>query len=243
MGRCVRLRAHRLLAASVCILSGCAQTRITIPILPPLPMDPASLHAAFWTEPFNGVDPERWKDVEVESRHSVYEPVLLDDRPCLRARSQGGASILLAEVRFDPEKYEWFSWDWRVDQLVAGEALERKDGSDAAARVYVYFDTGKLPWQKRNLDYVWSATLPAGTVLNSAFSPASKIIIVESGTGALGQWRHVERNLEEDYELAFGKQSLPDVVAIGVMSDSDNTGGESLAYFDDLRVSARPRSP
>ncbi|MDP3703841.1 MAG: DUF3047 domain-containing protein, partial [Candidatus Omnitrophota bacterium] len=124
----------------------------------------------------------------------------------------------------------------RVDQLPTGEALERKDGSDAAARVYVYFETTGLPWQKRNIDYVWSATLPVGTILDSAFSSASKIIVVESGTGSVGQWRRVQRNLRADYARCFGEDP-PDVVAIGVMTDADNTRGEALAYYDDLRIS------
>ena len=139
-------------------------------------------------------------------------------------------------MRFDPDTYEWLSWDWRVDQLVEGEALERKDGSDASARVYVYFESSGLPWQKRDLDYVWSASLPVGTILNSAYSSVSKIIVVESGTASLGRWRHVERNLEEDYRRCFGKHPAH-VIAIGLMSDTDNTHGQALAYFDELRVS------
>jgi hypothetical protein len=177
--------------------------------------------------------------VEVR-RRTDYSAVELDGRSCLRAHSRHGGSILLAPVSFDPETFEWFSWSWRVDRLVEGEALQRKNGSDASARVYVYFETGGLPWQKRNLDYVWSASLPVGTVLESAFSSASKIIVVESGAASLGRWRTVQRNLEADYERCFGKGPLPKVIAIGIMTDTDNTGGEALAYFDDMRISRLP---
>jgi hypothetical protein len=100
----------------------------------------------------------------------------------------------------------------------------------------VYFETPGLPWQKRNIDYVWSASLPVGTILSSAFSSSSKIIVVESGATALGQWRTVERNLEDDYEQCFGEDP-PDVIAIGVMTDTDNTAGEAVAYYDDLHIS------
>ena len=201
---------------------------------PRLPQSPS----IFWAEPFQSIDPERWREVEVK-RHTRYEEVVLDGRSCLRATSQNSASVLLTPVRFNPETYKWFSWEWRVDQLVAKEALDRKSGSDAAARVYVYFQSPGLPWQKRSLDYVWSASLPVGAILNSAFSPTSKMIVVESGTASLGQWRKVERNLEDDYERCFD-QHLPDVIAIGIMTDTDNTGGKALAYFDELRVSHEP---
>lgn len=215
---------------------GCATSRsVTVPLIPPFPLvsPPALL-----TEPFDTLDPGRWRNVGVEGQ-TQYDVVALDGQSCLRAQSQAGASILLTEARFDPERYEWLSWAWRVDQLNEAEDLTTKEGSDASARVYVYFDTGGLPWQKRNLDYVWSAHLPADTVLTSAYSDNSKIIVVESGADHLGQWRRVERNLEDDYERVFGEaKKLPKVAAIGIMTDTDNTKASALAYFDELRITA-----
>ncbi len=178
---------------------------------------------------------QEWKNVSVHGE-TRYEAVSLEGRACLKAESQNSASILLHALQFNPDKHERLSWDWRVDQLVEGEALEHKNGSDASARVYVYFESRGLPWQKRNLDYVWSSSLPVGTLMDSAYSSTSKIIVVESGAERLGQWRHVRRNLEDDYEQAFGGHP-PNVVAIGLMVDTDNTHGHALAYFDDVKVS------
>ena len=209
--------------------------RVTAPSAPLLSGQPS----VFWSESFDEVNPEHWREVEVR-RHTHYEAVDLDGRRCLRVESRNEASILLRPMRFDAQTYPWLSWDWRVDHHVEREALSDKSGSDAAVRVYVYFDSQGLPWQKRSLDYVWSASLPVGTVMHSAFSSDSKIIVVDSGSP--GQWRHVERNLQEDFERSFGKP-MPPVIAIGVMGDSDNTEGESLAYLDELRLSRKPRSP
>ena len=188
-----------------------------------------------WHEPFNHLARARWREVEVQGR-SEYVPVELDGRRCLRAQSEGGASMLLSRLEVDPRQHEWLAWEWRVDELLAEEALEHRRGSDASARVYVYFDTGGLPWQRRNIDYVWSAHLPVGMILDSAYSSASKIIVAESGREHLGQWRTVTRNLREDYQRCFGADP-PLVLAIGLMTDSDNTQGETLAYFDELRIS------
>lgn len=218
---------------------GCARTSLapsrTVSLPPFTPISPVPV---LWMEPFDELRPEFWREIEVHGQ-TRYAVVDLDGRRCLKAESQAGASILVNTVRFDPEAFEWLSWQWRVDELVHGETLTRKDGSDAAARVYVYFDTQGLPWQKRNLDYVWSATLPIGTILPSAFAPSSKIIVVESGSEHLGQWRTIERNLEEDYQRCFGKGPLPDVIAIGIMSDTDNTRARAVAYFDEFRVARR----
>ena len=49
------------------------------------------------------------------------------------------------------------------------------------------------------------------------------MIVVQSGTEGLGQWRDVRRNLREDYRRAFGAAPGP-VVAVAVMTDTDNTG-------------------
>ena len=222
-----------LLSCGLLLGIGCVTQRMLIPVMPSLIGPPKS--PVVWEEPFQQLDPQRWREVEVHG-HTQYRIVTLDGQPCLEARSQGHASILLSPVRFNPRIISWLSWEWRVDRPVEGEALKTKKGSDAPARVYVYFDTQGLPWQKRSLDYVWSAFLPVGTVIESAFSAQSKILVVESGTQALGQWRHEERNVAEDYRRAFGVNA-PGAVAIGIMSDSDNTGGESLAYVRQLRVS------
>jgi hypothetical protein len=206
--------------------------------MPPLVSAPRP--AVFWSESFAQLDADQWRRVEVRGGQTDYAVVELEGRQCLKAESHGQASILLSPVRFDPDTYEWLSWEWRVERLVEGEALDHKDGSDAAARIYVYFDTPGLPWQRRNIDYVWSASLPVGTILTSAYSKNSKIIVVDSGPEHLGTWRTVTRNLEDDYERCFGDGDPPEVVAIGVMTDTDNTGAQALAYFDELRISRLP---
>ena len=219
-----------LLAA---LVGGCAAPRVKVPLLPSFPLSAAS--SVLWTEPFDALVPQQWREVDVHGRTS-YETVTLDGRSYLRAHSVSAASALQHPVRFNPKTYPRFSWSWRVEHPVAGEALERKEGSDAAARLYVYFETRGLPWQKRSIDYVWSNTLPVETMLTSPFSSISKMIIAERGTDAPGQWRTEERNLAEDYARVFGGDP-PDVVAIGVMTDTDSMSGEALAYYDDLQIS------
>jgi len=215
---------------------GCSSRRLT-GFVPP-PFLPSRHPSTVWAEPFQTLDPARWREVVLRG-HTQYEAVEVDGRRCLRAQSDGTASLLVSVVRFDPDESPWLSWEWRVDRLVEREMLNRKEGADAAARIYVYFETRGLPWQKRSLDYVWSAALPKGTRLSSPFSPVAKLIVVESGAEALGQWQRVERHLGEDYRRCFGA-APPDVVAIGVMSDSDNTGSRTLAHVDELRVGRRP---
>lgn len=216
--------------------TGCAARQVAAP--PSRAVPPAPRVGIGWSESFETLHPDRWREVLLKGQ-TVYQAVELEGRHCLKAQSEAGASILIAPVQFDPDTFEWVSWQWRVERLVEGEALQRKGGSDCAARLYVYFDTKGLPWQKRSLDYVWSASLPVGTVLSSAYSPDSKIIVVESGTAYLGQWRSVNRNIERDYTRCFG-HNPPKAIAIGIMTDTDNTSSSAVAYFDEITVSREP---
>ena len=46
-----------------------------------------------------------------------------------------------------------------------------------------------------------------------------------------GGWTVERRDLVQDYKMLFGRAPRRDVVAVGLMSDSDNTGTVSEAYF------------
>ena len=226
-------------------VGGCAEHSMRVQLIPPLlsPAQPAQTHTpqtdTLLREPFDRLDLSQWREVEVRGR-TQYSLETSEAGGILTAHSVGGASILLRAVRFRQDAYPWISWRWRVDRFVDGENLRRKEGSDAAARVYVYFDTPGLAWQKRNIDYVWSQTLPVGTVLKSAFSGASRILVVDSGTERPGEWRTVSRNIKDDYRRCFGGSSAPAVAVIGLMTDADNTHSEALASFDDLTISRTP---
>lgn len=236
----------------VAVSTGCSPRPIPIvsplmsPIIRPIPLVGSmvgSKPATLLHEPFNAIDPTRWREIEVKGRteFSIEE---LDGRRVLKAHSHAHASILLCQVGFDPGDYPWVNWRWRVDHLLEQENLATKPGSDAPARVYVYFDTPGLPWQKRNLDYVWSSLMPVGTILPSAYSKTSMILVVDSGPQHLGQWRAVSRNIFNDYRAVFpGEREVPDVLAIGLLTDADSTSTMATAYYDDVLVTREAAFP
>ena len=232
-------------------IAGCAGGRSTaVPQAAPSPATPriSGFDATvlqpvqpvvLFVETFNRLDDERWKPVEVRGS-TRYTVDVLEGNAVLKAASRAGASMLVAPLRVRLDAQTWLSWRWRVDQPVAGENLREKRRSDAAARVYVFFNTKGFPWQKRQLDYVWSSALPEGTVLTSPCSRAARIIVVAGSGEHLGRWQTVRRNVLSDYRRCFG-QEPPEVVGIGVMTDTDNTGRDALAYYDD--VTWRRESP
>ena len=49
----------------------------------------------------------------------------------------------------------------------------------------------------------------------------------------VGQWRDYHRNILEDYRRSFGEEPW-DIVAVGVMTDSDNTKQKARCLYGDV---------
>ena len=95
----------------------------------------------------------------------------------------------------------------------------------------------KLP--AATLCYVWDNTLPVGTVLNNAFTGRIRMIVVDSGTKALGQWVSHQQDVAADFRRAFGREfpTLPPLEGVAVGADADNTGGHSVGFVGDVTLS------
>lgn len=155
------------------------------------------------------------------------------------------------------------AWRWRVDAFVQGADLRTRAGDDGAAKLCVFFDlpVERLPFGERArlalarsstgedipseaLCYVWDNKEARDTLLVNAFTQRMRMIVLESGAAsAAGGWVTERRNLLADYRKAFGNEAgdtLPDVVAVAVSADADNTHGHGLAYFADLDLRGPP---
>jgi hypothetical protein len=64
------------------------------------------------------------------------------------------------------------------------------------------------------------------------------MIAVESGPELAGQWVTVRRNVVDDYRKAFGEDP-PQVGAIAIMTDTDNTGESATAWYGDISASRK----
>jgi hypothetical protein len=83
--------------------------------------------------------------------------------------------------------------------------------------------------------YVWSNALPVGSVLDNPRTDRIRLIVVASGADGVGRWREYRRNVLEDYRRAFGEEP-GDIVAVGVMTDSDNTGQTARCLYGDITL-------
>ncbi|HWA39793.1 MAG TPA: DUF3047 domain-containing protein [Burkholderiales bacterium] len=198
--------------------------------------------------------PERWKTYVVVpwKPRTQYALVESEGQVALEARSERAASGLYRYVRVRPQTHPTLEWRWRVPRLIEGADPRLAAREDSPVRVVVSFhgdaaklgegDRAKMRMAKAlsgrampyaTLMYIWSNDLPVGTVVHNPHIGRVRMIVAESGTAKLGRWVKVRRNVYEDFRKAFGENPW-DVVAVGVMTDSDNTGSSTLAQYGDI---------
>ena len=89
----------------------------------------------------------------------------------------------------------------------------------------------ELPYA--TLMYIWENRAPKGTVIDNAHTSRVKMIVAESGRDRLGRWIEESRDLRADFRRAFGEEPGR-VRSVAVMTDSDNTGEKTHAYYGDI---------
>ena len=195
-----------------------------------------------------GWKPLTFKKVE---RHTTYEVVLDGSTTVVKAVSEASASGLTKEVTIDPHEYPIVRWRWKVENLLQKGNVNRKDGDDYPARLYITFayEPDKVSFGKKlkykagqalfggipigALNYIWDGKSPVGTIVDNAFTDFAKMIVVQSGPQRVGSWVEEERNVYADYKAAFDEEP-PAINGVAIMSDTDNTKERAVAYYGDI---------
>ena len=167
-----------------------------------------------------------------------YFPAVVDNIPCLKAVADNSASGLFYKIEYDAAAEPILSWSWEVDNLVSKGDARTKAGDDYPARIYVVFPS-LFFWRTKALNYVWANRLPVGQAIPNSFTANAMMVAVESGPAHLGQWRSYRRNIYEDFRRYFGYEP-PEVGAIAIMTDTDNTGEKASACYGAIRVESLP---
>ncbi|MFZ5774953.1 MAG: DUF3047 domain-containing protein [Thermodesulfobacteriota bacterium] len=156
----------------------------------------------------------------------------------IRAESAGTASGLFHKIDYDPKEQPILRWRWKIARPLAKGDERSKAGDDYAARLYVVFPS-PLFWKTRALNYIWANRLPKDGMVANAYTANAMMIAVESGPAQAGQWLSEERNVHEDYKRAFGEEP-PQVGAIAIMTDTDNTGETATAWYGPISIATIP---
>jgi len=152
-------------------------------------------------------------------------------------------------VSWNINQYPYLSWDWRVHTLPQGGNERIDSRNDSAAGLYVIFRRTNIPfvgWQNQPVNwikYVWSTTLPVGTVVNTNRTSMGvtlfegRYVVVASGPGELKKWITFKRNIAEDYRQFFGSAPRFNPSMIAILTDANDTKSVAAADYDNIRAS------
>lgn len=257
MGRTVHFT---LLFAALGLLGGCAT--------PPAERAAADAARPQQVSRFSGHAPGEalppgWQPwlLSAFKRPTSYRMVHHEGRTVVRADAQSSASGLVHPLALDPQVSPLLSWQWKVDELIASADNSQQHLEDAPVRLVVSFDGdhARLPLQERlffdnirlltgrqlpyaTLMYIWENRAPRDTVIPNRHTSRIRMIVAESGTGRLGRWQAFTRNVAEDFRSAFG-EAPGRIIAVGLMTDTDNTGGKAAAWYGDIAFGSTGNPP
>ncbi|HVY91122.1 MAG TPA: DUF3047 domain-containing protein [Bryobacteraceae bacterium] len=152
-----------------------------------------------------------------------------DPNAAIRFRSVKSSYGLERAVDIDPAQMPYLYWRWKVSQLPRGGDFRHASTDDQAAQVIVAFS------DRRILTYLWDSTAPQGTMESASSIPLVHIfaIVCRSGGADINQWLQENRNIEADYQKAFGKPA-PHVKGLRLQINSQHTGSSAESYFGEV---------
>lgn len=190
-----------------------------------------------------------------------FEPGSWQGRAALQVQARHSVSILRQQFAPALPQVGDLVFSWKVDGLPPGADLKDAASADAPVRILLAFEGDRSRWSARThrlsemsrlltgeelpyatLSYVWSNDEAPGTVLTNPRTDRIRKLVVDSGTAHMGQWRDHRRDVRADFIQAFGEEPGP-LLAVALMTDTDNTQSSLRAWYGALRLEARPSMP
>lgn len=226
-------------------------------LIPPLPVGAQEIVVGHFSaaEPTEGL-PQGWEPLTFDKivRHTHY--ALVRDgqsrRVVIEAHSDDAASGLMRRIRIDPGRYPTVKWCWKIGGILAKGDVTRKKGDDYPARLYIAFEydpKGRSLFERAKYEaaklirgeyppaaaitYIWANKAPTGTITPNAYTDRAQMMVVASGSHKVNTWVCFQRNLLKDYRAAFGGEP-PAIAAVAIMTDTDNTGEKTTAWYGDI---------
>lgn len=196
----------------------------------------SSRGAVMFSEDFEKGLSKRWEPHEFEEM-TDYAAIKEGDNTVLQAKAQKAGSLIAAKFNFDVKPGTTVSWRWKIDKTPPGGSDDKKATFDHTARLFVAFKTSIGP--PRTINYVWANKAGVGTTFHHPSSSRSRWIVLESGDGKAGAWQKNSRDIAADWKLLFGDDAPPNIVGIGVMTDSDGTKSTVTGWYDDLVIAGK----
>ena len=190
-----------------------------------------------------------------------FEVATVQGERAIKVSTQASYGTLVHDLPRTPAGR--LQWRWRLDQALAGghrEAdIQTKAGDDAALKVCVMFDhpLAHVPFVERTklrmarslsgedlpaatLCYVWDSVHPSGLRGANPYTARVRFITLQGQGASLAQWQTESRDVAADFAQLFADElpqdtALPQVRAVLIGADSDNTGSRSVGWVGAMR--------
>ena len=168
--------------------------------------------------------PQGWgAQRSVVTAHETYVTQKEDDISFLRAK-KASQRVYTKQMTWNPKTHPILVWRWRLQAVPEGEEF--------IAAVYPSLDTD-LMFIPVNTKYVWSGTLPVGSIKEGGMFSSTEIVI-RSGAEPIGEWVEERINVYEDFLEIHNHE--PAALAWGISL----LGGSAVEIdFGSIRVEAQ----
>lgn len=185
--------------------------------------------------------PDGWEYLDFPGIAEKTSFAVIEDQrygAVVSARALSGAGGLVRTVSRRAERYPVLNWAWKIDKTINGSEVGSRSGDDFPVRLLVSFKTraDQSPsLSDKTLCYVWADHDSVGIIEQHPFLDHIMTIVVANKNNHVGDWLEVSRNMVQDYLDAFGE--LPGwISAITLISDSDNTQTDTLAWYGPISL-------
>ena len=156
----------------------------------------------------------------------------------LKAVADNAASGLGKEVKIDLNKTPFINITWKIEKDLQGINENSKKGHDFAARVFAVKKTGATPLSNRAINYVFSSNSEVGQSWPSPYTKKSIDNVLATTKDNLNEWVTVKANVKEDFKK-FHDLDVDELDGLAIMSDTDNSKKEAIAYYQNIYFSAK----
>lgn len=185
---------------------------------------------------FSKSDLTKWEVKKFQGTTS-YNLAPLDNSTVLMAKSQDSASALIKEIHVNLEKTPYLNWSWKIEKRLDTKDEKLKSGDDYAVRIYVIVDGGVFFWKTKAVNYVWSNQARKGEIWPNAFAGKNAMMMsLRDKQDKTSTWYYEKRNVYDDMKKLFGTE-FHFIDAVAIMTDTDNSHGQTKAYYGDIYFS------
>ena len=156
----------------------------------------------------------------------------------LKSVADNAASGLGKEIKIDLNKTPFINITWKIEKDLVGIKENTKKGHDFAARVFAVKKTGATPLSNRAINYVFSSNNEVGFNSPSPYTKKSIDNVLASTKENLNEWITVKANVKEDFKK-FHNLDVNELDGLAVMSDTDNSKMEAIAYYQNIYFSEK----